>query len=167
MHLKPTVQKLHTTSFSIYFLLTFCIICFCGSGLKTKETFFTKNSSRFPKPRCLFRVMFDNFLSMLRKRRRLENVPDDSNAQTTAAGPAERAAGAEAYWDTLFNTGSTADATGISSSSFSTSANTAARHAATTTAAGDNDISLLSLPSMALCSTDRCDFEKKKFTTRK
>ncbi|XP_039967104.1 uncharacterized protein LOC126762254 isoform X2 [Bactrocera neohumeralis] len=102
---------------------------------------------------CIFRVMFDNFLSMLRKRRRLDNVPD-----VATPGPAERAANADDYWNTLFNTTNNTTAANTSSgSSFSTPVCTAVPHLNTTKSSGavDNDLSLLTLPSLELCSIDR------------
>ncbi|XP_054732299.1 uncharacterized protein LOC129240492 isoform X1 [Anastrepha obliqua] len=138
-----------------YVLIIFCVNCFCGSAPKETDDSKTRRTTRSR----VLHIMFDNFLSMLRKRRRLDNVAEESNAQTTP-GPAERAAGADAYWNTLFKTSSaaTAAAADLSSSSFSAAATTtAAPHASTSHAsnADDSDMSLLPLPSLTLCPMDR------------
>ncbi|XP_054085015.1 uncharacterized protein LOC114803652 [Zeugodacus cucurbitae] len=105
------------------------------------------------RPLFHIRVMFDNFLSMLRKRRRLDSVPD-----ATTPWPAERAANADEYWNTLFNTtNNTNVANATNRASVSTTACTAVPHLSTTKYSGavDNDLSLLQLPSLELCSIDR------------
>ncbi|XP_067646004.1 BAG family molecular chaperone regulator 2 isoform X2 [Eurosta solidaginis] len=105
--------------------------------------------------------MFNNFLSMLRKRRRLDNIVEEENVQQMR-GPAERAAGAHAYWDALFNhnntTNTAAAAVQTNSASFSTvhrSHPGAATMQSGAIHAYNDDMSLLPLPSLSLCPADR------------